>query len=31
MREAEDRAELTVDDVLAELVDTDAEILDYLR
>ncbi|MGC0385606.1 putative transcriptional regulator [Streptomyces sp. SAI-129] len=31
IREAQDRAELKVDDVLAELMDSDAEILDYLK
>lgn len=31
IRNAQDRAELKVDDVLAELVDSDAEILDYLK
>lgn len=31
IRDAQDRAELKVDDVLAELMDSDAEILDYLK
>ncbi len=31
IREAQYRAELKVDDVLAELLDSDAEILDYLK
>ncbi|MFJ5204876.1 hypothetical protein ACIP9A_33695 [Streptomyces sp. NPDC088443] len=31
VRDAQDRAELKVDDVLAELMDSDAEILDYLK
>nr|WP_240330511.1 ribbon-helix-helix protein, CopG family [Streptomyces sp. CB09001] len=31
IRDAQNRAELKVDDVLAELMDSDAEILDYLR
>ncbi|MEU9350709.1 hypothetical protein AB0D65_06705 [Streptomyces griseoloalbus] len=31
IRDAQDRAELKVDDVLAELVDSDAEILDHLK
>lgn len=31
MRDAQDRAELEVDDVLAELMDGDAEILDFLK
>ena len=31
IREAQDRAELNVDDVLAELMDSDAEILGYLK
>jgi predicted transcriptional regulator len=31
IREAQNRAELSVDDVLAELMDSDAEILDYLK
>lgn len=31
IREAQERAELKVDDVLAELMDSDAEILDYLK
>lgn len=31
IRNAQDRAELKVDDVLAELMDSDAEILDYLK
>jgi predicted transcriptional regulator len=31
IRDAENRAELKVDDVLAELMDSDAEILDYLK
>lgn len=31
IREAQNRAELRVDDVLAELMDSDAEILDYLK
>ncbi|WP_327294766.1 MULTISPECIES: hypothetical protein [unclassified Streptomyces] len=31
IREAQNRAELKVDDVLAELMDSDAEILDYLK
>lgn len=30
-REAQDRAELRVGDVLAELMNSDAEILDYLK
>lgn len=30
LRDAQNRAELKVDDVLAELMDSDAEILDYL-
>ncbi|MFH8439776.1 hypothetical protein ACH4D3_00910 [Streptomyces sp. NPDC018026] len=29
--DAQDRAELKVDDVLAELMASDAEILDYLK
>ncbi|HEY9437999.1 MAG TPA: hypothetical protein VIS29_04990 [Streptomyces sp.] len=31
IREAQDRAELNVDDVLAELMDSDAEILGCLK
>lgn len=31
IRDAQNRAELKVDDVLAELMDSDAEILDYLK
>ncbi|MFC9161182.1 hypothetical protein ACFTZ8_10150 [Streptomyces fungicidicus] len=31
IRDARDRAELKVDDVLAGLMDSDAEILDYLK
>ncbi|MEU7315888.1 hypothetical protein [Streptomyces sp. NPDC007083] len=31
IRDAQDRAELKVDDVLAELMDSDAEIPDYLK
>ncbi|MFB8245770.1 hypothetical protein ACFC5X_12070 [Streptomyces sp. NPDC055952] len=31
IRDAQDRAELKVDHVLAELMDSDAEILDYLK
>jgi hypothetical protein len=31
VRDAQDRAELEVDDVLAELVDSDAEILHHLK
>ncbi|CAL9618248.1 ribbon-helix-helix protein, CopG family [Streptomyces sp. enrichment culture] len=31
VRDAQDRAELKVDDVLAELMDGDAEILGYLK
>lgn len=31
IRDARDRAELKVDDVLAGLLDSDAEILDYLK
>ncbi|MFF1488502.1 ribbon-helix-helix protein, CopG family [Streptomyces sp. NPDC058319] len=31
IRDAQHRAELKVDDVLAELMDSDAEILDYLK
>ena len=31
IREAEARAELNVHDVLAELTDTDSEILDHLK
>lgn len=31
VRDAQNRAELMVDDVLAELLDSDAEILDYLK
>ncbi|GGV84574.1 hypothetical protein GCM10010294_62850 [Streptomyces griseoloalbus] len=31
IRDAQDRAELKVDDVLAELMDSDAEILDHLK
>lgn len=31
IRDAEDRAELQIDDVLADLMDSDAEILDYLK
>ncbi|GAA2499277.1 hypothetical protein GCM10010406_39770 [Streptomyces thermolineatus] len=31
IREAQERAELKVDDVLAELMDSDAEILDCLK
>ncbi|WP_444465658.1 ribbon-helix-helix protein, CopG family [Streptomyces griseoloalbus] len=31
IRDAQDRAELKVDDVLAELMDSDAEILGHLK
>ncbi|MEV3874330.1 ribbon-helix-helix protein, CopG family [Streptomyces sp. LE64] len=31
IRDAEARAELNVHDILAELTDTDSEILDYLK
>ncbi|WP_282082204.1 hypothetical protein [Streptomyces tendae] len=31
VREAQDRAELRVDDVMVELMDGDAEILHYLK
>ncbi|RFU86421.1 ribbon-helix-helix protein, CopG family [Streptomyces triticagri] len=31
IREAEERAELSVHDVLSELVESDAAVLDYLR
>ncbi len=31
IRDAQNRAELNVDDVLAELMDSDAEILGYLK
>ncbi|MFI7386586.1 hypothetical protein [Streptomyces sp. NPDC049813] len=31
IREAEERADLSVHSVLAELTETDAEILDYLK
>ncbi|KPI09174.1 CopG-like domain-containing protein DNA-binding protein [Actinobacteria bacterium OK074] len=31
IRDAQDRAEVKVDDVLAELMDSDTEILDYLK
>ncbi|MFD8152760.1 hypothetical protein ACFV28_18690 [Streptomyces sp. NPDC059720] len=31
IRDVQDRAELKVDDVLAELMDSDGEILDYLK
>lgn len=31
IRDAQNRAELQVEDVLAELMDSDAEILDYLK
>ncbi|MEU1367455.1 hypothetical protein ABZ454_15085 [Streptomyces sp. NPDC005803] len=31
IREAQNRAELKVDDVLTELMDSDAEILDHLK
>lgn len=31
IRDAQDRAELKLDDVLAQLMDSDAEILDYLK
>ncbi|CAL9276683.1 hypothetical protein SUDANB5_05204 [Streptomyces sp. SudanB5_2050] len=31
IRDAQNRAELKVDDVLAELMDSDAEVLDYLK
>ncbi|WP_270891314.1 hypothetical protein [Streptomyces sp. DHE17-7] len=31
IRDAQNRAELKVDDVLAELMDSDAKVLDYLK
>ncbi|KJK39617.1 hypothetical protein UK15_11345 [Streptomyces variegatus] len=31
IRDAQNRAELAVDDVLADLMNSDAEILDYLK